>query len=435
MAVFDLDKAFIRSMLKDGREAYLQAMEKGVRAEYLQGAGLTAWNCIMEHYQTYDEFPHPDIVQGKTGVDLGPLPPGTSEFFADELLKRRLHLSVSAQLSEVIKFIEAKDPHKAYEAYADGLRILRGERIGTTRVVSLPAQGAELLAHYDRMKAGERGIQTPWPSVNEHTFGFWPEDFILYVARLGIGKTWTLILLMMHIWQVEKKKVLFVSTEMNQLRILQRAYAVLFRLQYKDLSKGRLGEHAEAHFREQVHALMNAEGLDIIGGDFDFTIESMEAAIEESEPDICLVDGAYLLRVGGEGRTEKAANAFDELKRTAKRNKIPIVATTQFNREAKANKAESVSVEKIALSDAAGWNADMIYGLVQTDDMRLDNTLVQKPLKIREGVGEDVECNWDFDTMDFSEKPSAEFPGGTGGGENPLPATGSGTVSEDELPF
>lgn len=147
------------------------------------------------------------------------------------------------------------------------------------------------------------------------------------------------------------------------------------------------------------------ENLRIIGGDFDFRIESLEAAIEECEPDILFVDGAYLLRTAGDGRLERAANSFDELKRVAKRAKIPVVASTQFNRDAKVNKASTVSVEKIALSDAAGWNADLIYGLVQTEDMKKDGRMVLKPLKFREGTGEDLELYWDFVNMAFGEVP------------------------------
>jgi len=150
-------------------------------------------------------------------------------------------------------------------------------------------------------------------------------------------------------------------------------------------------------------ALMEEQGLYIVGGDFDFRIETLEAGIDDCQPDIVLLDGAYLLKGDGDGRTERAANSYDNIKRLAKRMRIPLVATTQFNRQAKVNSAASASVEKIALSDAAGWNADLVYGLVQTEDMKRDGRMIIKPMKFREGIGEDVECLWDFLTMDFRE--------------------------------
>jgi len=241
--------------------------------------------------------------------------------------------------------------------------------------------------------AGERKI---FDLTMEPTECFVANDIIVH-------NTWFLTLLAEHAWATQKKRVLFASTEMSKERILQRFYALHMRLPYEEFRKAKLGVFVEQKFREQAIAMQAMDGLFIVGGDFDFRVESLEAAIDDCEPDLVLLDGAYLLKGEGEGRTEKASNSFDDIKRLAKRCRVPLVATTQFNREAKVNSAKSASVEKIALSDAAGWNADLIYGLVQTEDMKRDGRMILKPMKFREGIGEDVECLWDFATMDFRE--------------------------------
>jgi hypothetical protein len=66
-----------------------------------------------------------------------------------------------------------------------------------------------------------------------------------------------------------------------------------------------------------------------------------------------------------------------------------------------------VKQESIALTDVAAWNADLIIGLVQTDDMKRDKRMIWKPLKMREGVAEEWETNWNLDTMNFTELPKA----------------------------
>jgi replicative DNA helicase len=437
----DLDKIFVASVLKGGRESIRLAQEKGVGESLLQGEGLTAWKFVIDYLKTYDAVPDPGMVHGKTNVKLDDPPPAPPLFFIDEILNRQLHGEIGKHLKEIIKHFEARDPKEAYAEYEKGLRELRKLKLGASKTVSLPSLAPDFLEYYERLKNGMTGILTPWPTVNDATLGFWPEDFVLYVARLGVGKTWTLILLANYAWHVCKKRVLFATTEMSQIKILQRWVAVHFKLTYNDLRRGRLDAFAEQKMKDGLEAIRDAEGLDIIGGDFDFRIESLEAAIEESEPDIVFVDGAYLLKVSGDGRTEKAANSFDELKRTAKRNQIPLVSSTQFNREVKSNKLNSAAAEKIALSDAAGWNADLIFGLVQTEDMKKDRRLIQKPLKFREGAGEDVECWWDFEMMNFDELsggPSAPtgpvIPGGGssggGGGGGSAPAK-----SADDDPF
>ena len=314
------------------------------------------------------------------------------------------------------------DVQKAYEQYEEGLRELRKLGIATSKTTSLLSHAPDFLEYYDKLKAGHTGILTPWPSVNDATLGFWPEDFVLYVARMGIGKTWALTIIANHAWHVQSKRVLFITTEMGREKIFQRWLAVHFKYPYNELRRGKLSAFAEQQMRDRLDEMMNDEGLYIVGGDFDFRIESLEAAIDECEPDIAFVDGAYLLKVKGDGRVERAANSFDELTRTAKRCHIPLVASTQFNRQVKSNNLASVGPEKIALSDAAGWNADLIYGLVRTDDMVKDKRMVQLPLKFREGEGKEIETHWDFDLMNFDELPQGtqaaqSGSGGSGGGQ------------------
>jgi replicative DNA helicase len=404
----DLDRAFVSSVLRDGRDAVRQAQDRGVVPGWLEGDGAKAWAFVIEYLKTYPDVPTAEMLEGKANIALGEPPTGPSQFFVDEVVNRHLHKEITAKLKAVIAPLEQRDPQAAYQSYEQGLRELRLMALSRSKTVALWDQSDAFLTLYDKLKAGFTGIRTPWPSINESTLGFWPEDFVLFVARLGIGKTWAMVLLALHAWHVEKKKVLFATTEMSYEKILQRAVAAHFKLPYEDLRKGRLDSVLEHKMREGVAQLKGDPGIRIVGGEFDFRIESLEAALEESEPDILFLDGAYLLRVDGANRTERAANSYDELKRIAKRQHIPVVASTQFNREVKSNQvsASSVNADKIALSDVAGWNADLIYGLVRTEDMKKDGRMIMLPLKFREGVGDEIETWWDFRNMNFSEIPA-----------------------------
>lgn len=440
----DLDTIFVASVLKGGREAVRFAIERGVDEDCLGGKGLTAWKFVLDYLKQYHDVPDPGVVEGKTNVKLpDPDKQHPPAFWVDEVLNRRLHNAIGDKLLAITAHFKARDPQAAFQEYADGLHDLRKLGAGVAKTVSLFSLGPEFLDYYDKIKAGYRGILTPWPTINEATLGFWPEDFVLYVARLGVGKTWALAILANHVWTVQKKRVLFVTTEMSQLAIVRRWIAIHYKYPYNDLRKGMLSAFAEQRMRDDLSEKAKEEGLYLIGGDFDFRIESIEGAIEESEPDVVFVDGAYLLKVKGEGRIEKAANSFDELKRVAKRNHLPLVASTQFNREVKGNKLSTAGPEKIALSDAAGWNADLIFGLVRTDDMKRDKRMIQLPLKFREGEGDEIETHWDFDTMNFDELPKgaaaatagAGGAGGAGGGQGGgagSGASGGGTAPDPD---
>jgi replicative DNA helicase len=441
----DLHLSLVAAVLKEGRSAFDDVRRRGLKPDMLQGEGQKAFTFVEEFVKKYGKLPTSNDIFGVTQVDtdLGD-PSSPAAFFADQILNVSLLQSIKGGMKPILTALEGNQGASALESLELLVKGLRQQASGAS-VESLFKLGPEVRTFYEKIKSGERGILTPWPSLNDMTLGFWPEDLVLFVARVGVGKTWTAVNLAMHAWATKRPqmdagaRVLFITTEVSRMRIGMRFYALRKKLNYKAFTHGQLGHHAEQKLFEEIEGLLNSEGLYIVGGDFDFQIESVEAAIDASKPDLVILDGVYLLRVEGHTRTERMANAFDEVKRMAKRKKVPIVITTQFNREVKKNMGATVQVESIALSDVGGWNADLIVGLLQTDEMRAQKQMMLKPLKVREGEGQDVMCVWDFETMTFGELN----PHGGGGGDADEFMTGTKTGSEtqevhnpdDEVPF
>jgi len=122
------------------------------------------------------------------------------------------------------------------------------------------------------------------------------------------------------------------------------------------------------------------------------------------QPDIVLVDGLYLVKNEGRDRHTRVSNNADDLKRMAKRRGIPIIASSQFNREVDPNSKAKVSAENIGITDVIGWNADVIYGMYQTDDMDEDDIMGFRPMKLREGEGKGFfSTQWKFSDMSFDQ--------------------------------
>jgi replicative DNA helicase len=434
-----LDLLFVAALLRDGREAVFEAVRRGITADFLSVEGAAVYQFVLDYVRKYPDAPSPVAVSGSTNVTLPDPLPDPSEYFIEEIRKRRLHGELAIALNAVTTHYESRHPIEAYQEFESQIQRLRKTNLGGTRTVPLISLADDFLQHYDDLKAGKTGILTPWPSVNESTVGLWPEDLILYVARLAVGKSWILVVMADHAWKCGHR-VLFITTEMSQLQIMQRWVGVHFKFPYNDLRKGRLGAFPDQLMRDGLAKISTDDRLRIIGGDFDFRVESIESAIEECSPDIVFIDGAYLLRTPGDGRVERAANVFDELKRCAKRNHLPVVVSTQFNRQMKVNQANTASADKIALTDNAGWNASLVYGLIRTDDMVRDKRIIHRPIKFREGEGHDVECWFDFERMDFSELPRGPAgagaggvgPGGAGGGSG---GSGGGSGAQDDDPY
>jgi len=406
----DLDMSLVAAVQQGGKQALRQLLESGFTVSLLEGEGKKAYEYLVSFYKQYGELPTVPAMAADTGIVLVP----TAEplrYIVDTLYDRKLHKALFKGVEEIADHLENKRPLEGRATVEQLLRTLRQLDTRSALVESLPGLGDKVIDYYDRIKRGERGIQTPWPTINESTMGFWPEDLILFAARLGQGKTWVLLQMAGCAWE-QGKKVLVATTEMAKERMAMRYFAYKFRLPYDQLRKGQLDSFSEQKFRDGVASMMNSPNLNIVGGDFDFSMETFAGIVQDEQPDIVFVDGAYLMKVPGLTRTERAANVFDELKRIAKRTRCAVVATTQFNREVKQNQAKTVQSDSIALTDVAGWNADLMFGLIQTEEMKQNKRMAFKPLKVREGSGEEIECNWDFTLMDFSEIPKANV-GGT----------------------
>lgn len=433
----DMDKGFLSSLLGEGIPGLKIAAEKGISPEYLNGDAKAAYSYVIKHVSQYGEMPTADVLFGKLGIALDD-PDGKLAFWTDEVANRRLYQVMNGGLKDIANKLEGDgDPLGAFELMETLLRKLRDDNLGSSKVRHVSSALDEAVDFYRRVKAGETGILTPWATINDATLGFWPQDLVLIVARLGVGKTWMALLLAWHAWFVLGKKVLFGTTEVAQVSVGLRFIALHNKLSYKELRHGKLSVFHEEKMVQSIEDLKKVEGFWIVGGDFDFRPETFDAAIEEVQPDLVILDGAYLLKMEGSNRTEQAANAFNELKRIAKRRKVAMVATTQFNREVKQNAMASVKVESIGLTDVAGWNADQAFALIQTDDMRADKRVMIKPLKLREGTCDSVEVRWDLDAMDFRELPK-------GGGGSDADEFGSGVddvtppvaaVGGTDLPF
>jgi replicative DNA helicase len=405
----DLDVMFVSAVLTEGKPALRHALEQGITTEHLSGAGAEVFTFVCAYTKEYGDIPTTDIVAGKTGIELPPVE-GKAAFFTSEVLNRKLHIEMMPKVRDWAELLEQAKPREMVSDAETTLRRIRQE-YRTARVESLTRMGEEVWDDYQKMKQGLWGIEIPWPTINEATLGMWPEDLILFVARVGVGKSWTGLMLAQHAWALGKR-VLFVTTEMARLNIARRFIALHLKLPFKQFRRGQLGEFVEQKVTAELKALAEKDGFYIIGGDFNFTFEDLESAIDEAEPDLLIVDGAYLMKAQGATRTERAAAAFDELKRVGKRHKIPVIATSQFNREVKNNAADTISLERIALTDTASWNADVVIAINRTEDMRRDNKAEMRVLKNREGVtGDPVIMWWNFDEMRFDELPK------TGGGD------------------
>lgn len=418
---------FCAAVIDGGRDAIKEVLDQGISVDHIHlSDAKIVWDFVESYVRSHQGYPDRKTIEGMTSIDVGAVPSEPWGFWLDTIKRLHIHKKLTTFSNEVQALLSGGATQEAYEKWESCTHELAADAVTPARVLPLFPLAAEVEERYKAIKGGLRGVPFPWETVNRHTLGMWPEDLILFAARTGVGKSHCMALIAMHAWQ-KGHKVLFATTELSQRVIAQRLFAMHLGLPYNDLYRGQLDIRGEQDLADLVqNPPSNADKLDIIGGNFDFRIESLSLAIQDSRADLVIADGAYLLRTKGKNRMEQAAEAFNELKRLAKRHKVPILTTTQFNRKAESAKKETLSLQNIGLTDAAGWNADQVWALFQTEDMRKDKRMVLKNIKCRETTVPDIDLSWDFELMDFREV------GPVGGGD----ADEFGIDDDDEeLPF
>jgi replicative DNA helicase len=218
--------------------------------------------------------------------------------------------------------------------------------------------------------------------------------------------TWLLLHMAHHSWK-EKKKIFMVTPEMSRVSILDRFASIHLKLNYDKIRKGGLSTASKKiYFDFILNEKENSGNLFVFSDKFEMDIEFLKLAIEREKPDCVYIDGVYLLRTKKEkDRMKSAPIIADGLKQMAKAYNVPIVCTTQFNRETINIKLSEVTLGHFALSDAWSWNIDWGFAIGRDTKGGNSPVMMVKPLKMREGeMAKEMCINWDFFNHDFSER-------------------------------
>ena len=125
--------------------------------------------------------------------------------------------------------------------------------------------------------------------------------------------------------------------------------------------------------------------------------ESSLAKINKHKPDIVLIDGAYMLEDSeGDDDWRALVRIFRGLKRMATSFNIPIIASTQSS-------TRETTLDSISFAKHIRADVDVMIGLEQTLEMRIDKEVALVPLKYREAeMSGKIYHNWCFNRMDWS---------------------------------
>lgn len=400
----DLDSGIIAALLSSGREGLKQVSDSGIDLSMLQGDNVrNSYLFLREHIREHGEMPSKDYFLTKNDIIL-PTRVDSVSVYIEEIKKRHLwNLQVSF-VHDFGKLVNDRKVGEAQNRIDSYQKEVRQANVLNEKAQSIWSFSDQIIASYEDAKAGKMGIKTPWPSLNKATRGWDNGDFVLFVSKSGVGKTFLLLMLARQAW-MDGFNILFLSPEMRKQKLAARHVCLHLGFSYTDFIEGRFGIFGEEKFFDQVRKLKTEEGFDIIGKGPRFTMPFIEDNIAVYKPDIVFIDGLYLVKSNqSSSRSENLASVVEEIMMLAGHYDIPFVCSTQFNREVKSNDLSTLSADSIGLTDNMRWSCDIVYAIAQTDDMLADKEMMLRPLKLREsGNRNDIYLRWDFDRMLFGE--------------------------------
>ena len=388
-------------------ELYAEAIDASIVAEMFEEPARSIWTFALNYLKTHGVGPTDEAINNEFPEYIWDFPAPEPLSFYIEQIKRRHAFNLT--LEGIQSAYEKLNKREIENAVSDLREALRKIEDATSSEVDLD-WGSDAEGRYNdyleiQATKGIDGYTTPFPTLDEATQGFHDGEFILVVARQGVGKTWLSNILAHKNYQ-EGLRVLYFTKEMPSRQIARRFDALNFNLPYQELRSGKLGMFMEAEWKRKVGEGLRSGQLMIVGEESG-GVGHVAAKIERYKPDIVYIDGMYLMDDDQRARDNwlKIGNISRDLKKLAKRVQLPIVATVQFNRQADNSKGDA---SNIAYGDIAK-DADVILGLFQDEDQRLAKRLTLRVLKQREGQRPEIECDWDMDLMKFSEVSEEDF--------------------------
>ena len=235
------------------------------------------------------------------------------------------------------------------------------------------------------------------------------EEFIVIVARINQGKSWTLEKMCTHIWQIGYN-VGYISPEMSANSIGYR-----FDTLYKNFSNKALmwgnKDISEQEYTNYVDELKQRNNKFVVATPIDFdrviTVNKLRKWIKQYKLDVIAVDGiTYLKDEHSSSKTTKAdelTKISEDLMSLSIELSINILVVVQANRQGVTEEEDTPELHHLKDSDGIGANASKVLSIKQSKE----GILTMQIKKQRFGpVGGKSKYKWNIDTGDYEFVPS-----------------------------
>lgn len=251
------------------------------------------------------------------------------------------------------------------------------------------------------------GLATGFRDLDDATSGLHEGELVLVVAEPGVGKSAFVGNVARRVTRAGSRVAVF-SVEMARLELMDRLLAAEARVPLSVLRNGSMGEAAWKKMGAAQHQLLGADGLHIVD-DPDVTLAQIDAAIRRTRADLFIVDYAQILKApeGSGSREREVAAISSELKRIARRHRIPGIVLSAINRQVNSRADQRPTRSDIRESGQLEYDANLILGLYRDELKDPDTTspgiMEVIVLKSRNSRADTIRLRYDPDTQLISD--------------------------------
>lgn len=411
---------FLNKLLTDRNlKSFFDSQVTGINEDcFTEDITKGVWNFVKTHVEQYRNLPDLRTVKEQ----IPQFEPGDSperiEYYQSKVINQKQKIIIAGFARTIAELVTTDETVKAIETIRNTYEIL----VKNTQISEF-GKFRDMLdrieSYQGRIGSGESpmGVPTGITPLDQHFLGFRPGDYGVLSGRPGEGKT-TLALFMAFSAFMAGYKVSYITLEMPREQLFEKLDALATGISINKIKKLALTPAEVQHYKEKAEEI-HSHTSDILVHDRtgSCTIVTIEAIINQDEPDIIFIDPLYLMqKPKGMKDWEGIKQNSNDLKQLAMRYKKPIIITSQINREGKGalNMGDAPSIENLSYSDAIGQDADHAFVLTGNERTRHFQAKRLTSIKLRGAEPKDIVIKWDPKTnfvefmYDYARMPNID---------------------------
>lgn len=399
-------ESFVISNLREPENlSYL--VKKGVtEQDFVELRNVYQW--IIEFVKKYNKLPEQGAIVG-TFKDFEVKPQMELPFLVDEIKRRTALRAAKEILFEKVPKLD-EETYDTIESIVHKLSTLT-----TGSNLSISMTDRDVMSRYEKYLDSGKEIEDRIPT------GLWFFDnrkayynrgeFIVYIARTFVGKTWFLLNSCAVAWSLGKR-VLIVSPEMGiaeaELRMdviganLSNVPILLTDLRYgSDSSRDNYKAFAEiAKERQDIMTIDNISGRNV-------TPSALKQLAQQFKPDIIAIDGINFMKDDENSRDgwQRILNVSLGLKNLAATQNCVVLAVQQVKPQVPGHRVPTL--EDVAYGDGLVQTADRIVTISYNEEhTHLRDCTVQKDRFTGEVITDRTQIYFNPNTGDIGKEPT-----------------------------